>query len=61
MKNNCDYCNEDKDKKLCERCSETYICEECYCVYTPYEDDPFYLEYVCRDCYDKLTPFSRIN
>lgn len=48
MKNNCEHCDEDSDKTICERCNETYICEECYCVITPYEDGP--QEYVCSAC-----------
>ena len=54
MKTNCQYCTSDKNNTLCDRCNEVRICEECYWVIAPYEDDPFYQMYVCGECSSKF-------
>ena len=47
---NCNYC--DDNESTCEECN-TLICEECYSVVYPYEEDPFYSIYLCSKCAKK--------
>lgn len=46
---NCEHCKDDINN-LCEQCNKTIICENCYKIIQPYEEDNLYKIYTCSEC-----------
>lgn len=47
-KKNCKHCGDEDE--VCEQCKQVIICQDCYHIIQPYDDDDSYKIFTCSEC-----------